>query len=132
MDPLVKVYDIRMTIRSLAPIPFPSGPMFLKMHPTLSSTCIVGSQTGQFQMCDVSSLTMGSFAPPSHFYQVQTSSYITAMDISSSGQSLVFSDGNSFVYQYSDRENYMINPYSLPVVTPNPSPAPNVVVNNDT
>ncbi|CAO3607066.1 unnamed protein product [Cunninghamella echinulata] len=132
MDPLVKVYDIRMTIRSLAPIPFPSGPMFLKMHPTLSSTCIVGSQTGQFQMCDVSSLTMGSFAPPSHFYQVQTSSYITAMDISSSGQSLVFSDGNSFVYQYSDRENYMINPYSLPVVTPNSSPAPNVMVNNDT
>lgn len=132
MDPLVKVYDIRMAIRSLAPIPFPSGPMFLKMHPTLSSTCLVGSQTGQFQMCDVSSLTMGSFAPPAHFYQVQTSSYITAMDISSSGQTLVFGDGNSFVHQYADRDNYVMNPYSLPVTTPDPTPSPNVMMNNET
>ncbi|ORZ18884.1 ubiquitin carboxyl-terminal hydrolase-domain-containing protein [Absidia repens] len=121
-----------MAIRSLAPIPFPSGPMFLKMHPTLSSTCLVGSQTGQFQMCDVSSLTMGSFAPPAHFYQVQSSSYITAMDISSSGQTLVFGDGNSFVHQYADRDNYVMNPYSLPVTTPDSTPSPNVMMNNET
>ncbi|KAI8067921.1 ubiquitin carboxyl-terminal hydrolase-domain-containing protein [Gongronella butleri] len=128
MDPLVKVYDIRMAVRSLAPIPFPSGPMFLKMHPTLSSTCLIASQTGQFQVCDVSSLSMGALAPSSQFYQVQTSSYITAMDISSSGQTLAIGDGNSFVYQYADRENYTMNPYSVPVVTPDPSPAPNVTI----
>ncbi|KAI8092976.1 ubiquitin carboxyl-terminal hydrolase-domain-containing protein [Halteromyces radiatus] len=75
---------------------------------------------------------MGSFAPPAHFYQVQTSSYITSMDISSSGQTLVFGDGNSFVHQYADRENYMTNPYSLPVTTPDTTPPPNVIVNNDT
>ncbi|KAG0174836.1 poly(A)-specific ribonuclease [Apophysomyces sp. BC1015] len=120
MDPLVKVYDIRMAIRSLAPIPFPSGPMFLKMHPTLSTTCIVASQTGQFQMCDVSSLAMGSFAPPAQFYQIQTSSYITAMDISSSAQTLAFGDGASCVYQYAEREDYGVNPYSMPLTTPDP------------
>ncbi|ORX47159.1 hypothetical protein DM01DRAFT_1293001 [Hesseltinella vesiculosa] len=130
MDPLVKVYDIRMAVRSLAPIPFPSGPMFLKMHPTLSSTCLIASQTGQFQMCDVSSLSMGALVPTSQFYQVQTSSYITSMDISSSGQTLAIGDGNSFVYQFADRENYTMNPYSIPVVTPDTSPAPNVIVND--
>ncbi|KAI8355181.1 ubiquitin carboxyl-terminal hydrolase-domain-containing protein [Blakeslea trispora] len=118
MDPLVKVYDIRMAVRTLAPIPFPSGPMFLKMHPTLSTTCLVASQTGQFQLCDVSSLIMGSYAAPAQFHQVQTSSYITAMDISSSAQSVVFADGASFVYQYADREEFDINPYSLPLTTP--------------
>ncbi|KAI7871039.1 ubiquitin carboxyl-terminal hydrolase-domain-containing protein [Spinellus fusiger] len=118
MDPLVKVYDIRMAVRSLAPIPFPGGPMFLKMHPTLSTTCIVVSQTGQFQMCDVSSLAMGSYAPPSQFCQVQTSNYITAMDISSSGHTLAFGNGASFVYQYADHDGYDVNPYSLPLTTP--------------
>ncbi|CEP16204.1 hypothetical protein [Parasitella parasitica] len=118
MDPLVKVYDIRMAVRTLAPIPFPSGPMFLKMHPTLSTTCLVASQTGQFQMCDVSSLIMGSYAAPAQFHQIQTSSYIAAMDISSSAQTLVFADGASFVYQYADREDFDVNPYSLPLATP--------------
>lgn len=118
MDPLVKVYDIRMSVRTLAPIPFPSGPMFLKMHPTLSTTCLVASQTGQFQMCDVSSLIMGSYAAPAQFHQIQTSSYITAMDISSSAQTLVFADGASFVYQYADREDFDVNPYSLPITQP--------------
>ncbi|RCH79702.1 poly(A)-specific ribonuclease, partial [Rhizopus stolonifer] len=131
MDPLVKVYDIRMAVRTLAPIPFPSGPMFLKMHPTLSTTCLVASQTGQFQMCDVSSLIMGSYAAPAQFHQLQTSSYITAMDISSSAQTLVFADGASFVYQYADREDFDVNPYSLPLTTPDIVQTPTTTMKED-
>lgn len=131
IDPLVKVYDIRMHVRSLAPIPFPNGPMFLKMHPTLSTTCLVASQTGQFQMCDVSSFSMGSFAPPAQFFQVQTSSYITAMDISSSAQTIVFGDGASCVHQFAENENFEINPYSMPLPTPDVVPPPNVTMNED-
>lgn len=131
MDPLVKVYDIRMSVRTLAPIPFPSGPMFLKMHPTLSTTCLVASQTGQFQMCDVSSLIMGSYAAPAQFHQIQTSSYITAMDISSSAQTMVFADGASFVYQYADREDFDVNPYSLPLSTPDIVQPPPVTMKED-
>ncbi|KAI8642360.1 ubiquitin carboxyl-terminal hydrolase-domain-containing protein, partial [Parasitella parasitica] len=131
MDPLVKVYDIRMAVRTLAPIPFPSGPMFLKMHPTLSTTCLVASQTGQFQMCDVSSLIMGSYAAPAQFHQIQTSTYITAMDISSSAQTLVFADGASFVYQYADREDFDVNPYSLPLTTPDIVQPPTTTMNED-
>ncbi|KAI8384404.1 ubiquitin carboxyl-terminal hydrolase-domain-containing protein [Radiomyces spectabilis] len=131
MDPLVKVYDIRMGMRSLAPIPFPSGPMFLKMHPTLSTTCLVASQTGQFQMCDISRLTMGSYAPPAQFYQIQTSSYITAMDISSSAHTLAFGDGASFVYQYADDAEFDCNPYSLPLETSDIAPPVNVKMGED-
>jgi PAB-dependent poly(A)-specific ribonuclease subunit 2 len=64
IDPLVKVYDMR-NMRSLAPIPFPNGPSFLKMHPKLSATVCIASQTGQFQMCDVGNLATGI-----QFYQV--------------------------------------------------------------
>lgn len=132
MDPLVKVYDIRMAVRTLAPIPFPTGPMFLKMHPTLSTTCLVASQSGQFQMCDVSSLTMGAYTPPSQFHQIQTSSYITAMDISSSAQSLVFADAASFVYQYADREEFDVNPYSIPLTQPDIVQPPTTTIKDDT
>ncbi|KAI9313283.1 ubiquitin carboxyl-terminal hydrolase-domain-containing protein [Dichotomocladium elegans] len=131
IDPLVKVYDIRMTARSLAPIPFPSGPMFLRMHPTLSTTCLVASQTGQFQMCDVSSLAMGSYAPPAQFFQIQSSSYITAMDMSSSAQTLAFGDSASFVYQFADTEDFDVNPYSMPLTTPDGVPPPAVTMSED-
>ena len=52
IDPLVKVYDIR-TMRPLAPISFPSGPCFLRMHPKLSTTVFIVSHSGQFHVLDV-------------------------------------------------------------------------------
>ncbi|KAI8987727.1 ubiquitin carboxyl-terminal hydrolase-domain-containing protein [Mycotypha africana] len=63
---------------------------------------------------------MGSYAAPAQFHQIQTQTYITAMDISASAQTLAFADGASFVYQYADREEFAVNPYSLPIVTPDP------------
>ncbi|EIE87541.1 hypothetical protein RO3G_12252 [Rhizopus delemar RA 99-880] len=55
---------------------------------------------------------------PAQFHQVQTSSYITAIDISSSAQTIAIGDGNSMVFQYADREDFDVNPYSLPLVPP--------------
>ncbi|KAI9273600.1 ubiquitin carboxyl-terminal hydrolase-domain-containing protein [Sporodiniella umbellata] len=59
---------------------------------------------------------------PSQFHQVQTSSYITAVDISSSAQTIAIGDGNSMVFQYADREDFDVNPYSLPLMPPDPQP----------
>lgn len=120
-----------MMVRSLAPIPFPSGPMFLRMHPTLSTTCLVASQAGHFQMCDVSSLAMGSYAPPAQFYQIQTSSYITAMDIASSAQTLAFGDGAGCVHQFADTQDYNVNPYSMSLETPDITAPPSVTMAED-
>lgn len=129
VDPLVKVYDIRMAIRSLAPIPFPSGPVFLKMHPRLSTTVFIVSQSGQFQVCDVTNLAMGLHAPAGQFYQIPTSSYITAIDVSSSGETVAIGDASSFVFQYADRRDYSINAYSDALETPDPPhPRPNITM----
>ncbi|KAJ2956748.1 hypothetical protein NQZ79_g7424 [Umbelopsis isabellina] len=129
VDPLVKVYDIRMSIRALAPIPFPSGPIFLRMHPRLSTTVFIVSQSGQFQVCDVSNLAMGLHAPAGQFYQIPTSSYITAIDVSSTGETVAIGDASSFVYQYSDRPDYSINAYSDQLETPDPPQSrPNVLL----
>lgn len=129
VDPLVKVYDIRMSIRALAPIPFPSGPIFLRMHPRLSTTVFIVSQSGQFQVCDVSNLAMGLHAPAGQFYQIPTSSYITAIDVSSTGETVAIGDASSFVYQFSDRPDYSINAYSDHLETPDPPQSrPNVLL----
>ncbi|KAI8137725.1 ubiquitin carboxyl-terminal hydrolase-domain-containing protein [Fennellomyces sp. T-0311] len=74
---------------------------------------------------------MGSYAPPAQFFQIQSSNYITAMDISSSAQTLAFGDGASFVYQFTDREVFDVNPYSMPLTTPDVVEVPEVPMNED-
>ncbi|GAB5593792.1 poly(A)-specific ribonuclease [Umbelopsis nana] len=131
VDPLVKVYDIRMAIRSLAPIPFPSGPVFLKMHPRLSTTVFIVSQSGQFQVCDVTNVAMGLHTPAGQFYQIPTSSYITSIDVSSSGETVAIGDASSFIFQYADRQDYSINAYSDPLDAPDqPHPRPNIIMDD--
>jgi PAB-dependent poly(A)-specific ribonuclease subunit 2 len=131
VDPLVKVYDIRMAIRSLAPIPFPSGPVFLKMHPRLSTTVFIVSQSGQFQVCDVTNVAMGLHTPAGQFYQIPTSSYVTSIDVSSSGETVAIGDASSFIFQYADRQDYSINAYSDPLDAPDqPHPRPNIIMDD--
>ena len=65
IDPFVKVYDIR-TYRQLSPIPFPAGAFMLKFHPKFSSTLLIASQTGQFQLSDI----QADISKPSRYYQV--------------------------------------------------------------
>ncbi|RUS20974.1 LOW QUALITY PROTEIN: hypothetical protein BC937DRAFT_93946 [Endogone sp. FLAS-F59071] len=131
IDPLVKVYDIRMSIRSLAPIPFPAGPTFLKMHPKLSTTVFITSQSGQYQMCDVGSVTLGAGGSGPQFYQCHTASYITAMDVSSSGETLVMGDAASWVFQFADREEPSVNAYSAPLEMPETQSMPNVFIEEE-
>ncbi|RIA93213.1 ubiquitin carboxyl-terminal hydrolase-domain-containing protein [Glomus cerebriforme] len=122
IDPLVKVYDIR-TMRPLVPMSFPTGPCFLKMHPKLSTTVFIVSRSGQFHVCDIGN--------PSniHFYQANTSSYISAIDLSTSGEMLAFGDSASCVHLWGDRKEAKINAYSNPIELPAiPTPTPNITI----
>ncbi|CAB4393897.1 unnamed protein product [Rhizophagus irregularis] len=119
IDPLVKVYDIR-TMRPLVPMPFPTGPCFLKMHPKLSTTVFIASRSGQFHVCDIGNTS------DIHFYQVNTSSYVNAIDLSASGEMLAFGDAASFVHLWEDRKEAKINAYSNPIELPTIQTPPNI------
>ncbi|KAI9283728.1 ubiquitin carboxyl-terminal hydrolase-domain-containing protein [Umbelopsis sp. AD052] len=70
---------------------------------------------------------MGLHAPAGQFYQIPTSSYITSIDVSSTGETVAIGDASSFVFQYADRPDYSINAYSDPLEAPDPPQArPNV------
>lgn len=90
-DPLVRVYDVR-TLRPLPPISFPSGPSFALLHPTDTSKIFISSQQGMMQVYDMSSSTSG------HFQQLDVSSYVISMALSSAGDYLAFGDADGQVH----------------------------------
>ncbi|KAK9240841.1 ubiquitin carboxyl-terminal hydrolase-domain-containing protein [Lipomyces kononenkoae] len=77
LDPLLNIYDLR-TFRPQPPVPFPAGAAHVRMHPKMSTTCLVSSVTGQLQMLD--------FFNPAHAYLYQANiSYVTGLEFSTSG-----------------------------------------------
>ncbi|KAK9492754.1 ubiquitin carboxyl-terminal hydrolase-domain-containing protein [Lipomyces doorenjongii] len=77
LDPLLNIYDLR-TFRPQAPVPFPAGAAYVRMHPKMSTTCLVSSVTGQLQMLD--------FFNPAHAYLYQANiNYVTGLEFSTSG-----------------------------------------------
>ena len=90
-DPLVRLYDIR-TLRALPPISFPAGPAFAVLHPTDPSKLVISSQQGMLQVIDMASGSSGSFA------QLDVTSYITSMALSSAGDYLAFGDGDGQIH----------------------------------
>ncbi|KAI8801403.1 ubiquitin carboxyl-terminal hydrolase-domain-containing protein [Cladochytrium replicatum] len=126
IDPLVKIYDMR-TLKTLPPVSFPGGPALLKFHPKLTSTIYTASQSGQFQVCD-----LGNPSQNVEFYQVDLSGYLTALDISSSGEVLSFGDSTGVVHLWTEKNDAKINPYSRSSELPSPAaPVPNIRVTDD-
>ena len=50
-DPIAKVFDLKKMEQS-RPISFPAGAAFVQIHPKMSTTCVIGSRSGQLQVVD--------------------------------------------------------------------------------
>ncbi|KAL0243535.1 PAB-dependent poly(A)-specific ribonuclease subunit PAN2 [Cryptococcus tetragattii IND107] len=97
-DPLIRLYDVR-ALRPLPPISFPSGPAFALLHPSSSSHIVVSSQQGMLQTIDMS---LGPSA--SVFQQLDVSSYVTSMALSSRGDYLAFGDADGQLHVWTTNE----------------------------
>ncbi|CAN6606610.1 Pan2p-PAN3 deadenylation complex catalytic subunit Pan2p [Trichomonascus vanleenenianus] len=93
-DPMVNIYDIR-AMKPLPPIAFPAGAAFVRMHPKLSTCCIVASQSGQVQFLDI--------ANPANvqLYQSAITSLLSGLEISSTGDFMALTDTDGFVQLWS-------------------------------
>lgn len=91
-EPLVKVHDLR-NMRTLVHVPFAAqgGPSLLAVHPKASSTIIVASPSGQFQIVDINNLNEAIF------HQLNTSTYLTGMSISQSADFIAFGEADGSV-----------------------------------
>ncbi|ROT42505.1 exonuclease [Sodiomyces alkalinus F11] len=91
-DPFLNVFDIkRMT--PMPPIPFPAGGAFVRMHPRMSTTSIIMSQTGQMHVVDLMN------PHTSNVRQVNVvSSLVTMFEIAFSGEAIAIADSASQIH----------------------------------
>ncbi|GAB7366460.1 hypothetical protein MBLNU230_g8255t1 [Neophaeotheca triangularis] len=88
LEPLVRVYDLK-NHRPLSPIAFHAGAAFVRMHPLLTSTCIIVSQTGAIQSIDV----QNPDSPTIRYMQTYEAS-LTGLEVMPSGKGFGLSDSN--------------------------------------
>lgn len=93
-DPLVAAYDMR-AMKPLPPLPFPTGAAYLRIHPKLSTSCLVVSQSGQLQLLDLMN--------PANVYihHAAVSSPISGLEIAGSADYVALSDESGFVHLWS-------------------------------
>ncbi|KAK9478140.1 ubiquitin carboxyl-terminal hydrolase-domain-containing protein [Lipomyces japonicus] len=110
LDPLLNIFDLR-SLRPQAPIPFPAGAGFVRLHPKISNSCIVSSVTGQIQILD--------FFNPAHTFLHQANlNYVTGLDISSSGDYFALSDGDGAVHLWGSPEAKQFTDFARPIEWP--------------
>ncbi|KAH8925754.1 hypothetical protein BT69DRAFT_1239751 [Atractiella rhizophila] len=90
IDPHVKIYDIR-AMKALAPVPTSISPSFLKVHPKKSNNIYLAATDGRWKYIDVDN--QGDF----EFNHVEVNSYLTAFDISPTGDYLAFADAEGTI-----------------------------------
>lgn len=124
LDPFVKVWDLR-NLSSLVPIPFPAGPTIIRMHPKLSTTAVVCSCSGQFHIVDTGNPL------DAKLMQIPLTSYLTGMDIASTGDAMVFTDVEDNIHLWSPLENPSFSDLKFPIQLPNTSTETVQLENND-
>ena len=94
-DQFLMLYDLRQ-MKAVAPIPMPNfSPYLIKFLPKFAAKCCVVSQSGEFQLIDVTDYSQRSM----HSVQLPPSgASITTFDVSSTGQAFAFGDDHNFIY----------------------------------
>lgn len=117
-DPVVNVYDTR-TFRPLPPLQTHGMPCLLRFLPKFTSTMVVVSGDGTFQLLD----TEAGETSESR-YQVRTNASLLKLAISTSGQTIIMGDSDGLVHQWADREGAVINSFSQPTEVAGHEPLP--------
>eukprot|EP00743_Colponemidia_sp_Colp-15_P008970 GILK01009787.1.p1 GENE.GILK01009787.1~~GILK01009787.1.p1 ORF type:complete len:1312 (+),score=250.87 GILK01009787.1:55-3990(+) len=118
-DSFVKVFDLR-SLRQQMPISFPSGATQLKFHPTQLNTLIILSSSGYLQMSEFNGDPTNT-----SMYQVETAAGpIQTFDISSSGESMFFTDAAGLLHHWADRPDCKVNASSRVTELPDNSKPP--------
>ncbi|CCG81195.1 PAB-dependent poly(A)-specific ribonuclease subunit pan2 [Taphrina deformans PYCC 5710] len=98
LESMVRVFDLK-TLRPLIPIQFGAGPAFLKSHPKMTTSALMLSQSGQLQTIDVGN------PADIHLRQLTSMSFLTAFEISSSGDALIYSDAENNLHLWTVSHN---------------------------
>lgn len=112
LDPLANVFDLK-TLMPLPPIPFQPGAAFVRMHPRMSTTSIVASQSGQLQVVDIMN--------PNTVNLRQINIYdclLYSLEMAPSGEALALTDTRCNIHLWGSPAKIQFAEYSNPIEFP--------------
>ncbi|KAF2149383.1 cysteine proteinase [Myriangium duriaei CBS 260.36] len=118
LDHLANVFDLK-TLVPLPPVPFPPGAAFVRMHPRMSTTCIVASQTGLMYSIDI----VNPDSPSMKHARVYDT-HLLGLDLAPSGEALVLSDAQCWLHLWGAPSKVQFTDYSNPTLFADHVPAP--------
>ncbi|KAF2421174.1 PAB-dependent poly(A)-specific ribonuclease subunit pan2 [Tothia fuscella] len=113
-DGLANVFDLK-TLQPLPPIPFQAGAAFVRMHPRMSTTSIVGSINGQLQVVDIMNPNAVSLIKQVNVYDTNM---ITSMEMAPSGEALALSTSHSQIHLWGSPSKINFTEYHNETVFP--------------
>ena len=124
-DPLVNAFDLKQMV-SMVPVPFPSGAAYVRMHPRMSTTSIVVSQSGQMHVVDLVNPNMSTVKQANHFS-------MKLVDIAPSGEAIALADTDCFIHLWGHQGKLQFAelPNMVEVATPS-DPIPQLEFKDDT
>ena len=117
-DPLVNVYDLK-SLTPLPPIPFHTGAAFVRMHPKMSTTSIVASQTGQLQVVDIMNPHSVNLKQ-AHIYE---NNFLTSIELAPSGEALALASSMCQIHSWGSPNRMKFSEFGNPSVFPDHIPA---------
>lgn len=108
LDILAKVFDLRK-LEQLPPVPFPGGAAFVQMHPRMSTTSVIASQSGQLQVVDLMNPNT------SNLHQANLMSYMLNLVLAPSGAAWALTDQENSVHLWGSQKKLQFSEYVNPI-----------------
>ncbi|KAF1965711.1 PAB-dependent poly(A)-specific ribonuclease subunit PAN2 [Bimuria novae-zelandiae CBS 107.79] len=108
LDPFTHVFSLK-TLKQLPPIPFHTGAAFVRMHPRMSTTAIIASQTGQMQVIDLMNPDSANLRQLNMY-----DTYLSGLEMAPSGEAFVLSDSNAHLHLWGSPSKVCFPEYSNP------------------
>ena len=119
LDPLANVFSLK-TLQPLPPIPFQPGAAFVRMHPRMSTTCIIASQTGQLQVVDIHNHNTANLKQARIF----DNTYLTWLELAPSGEALALATSLCQIHLWGSPTKMQFAEYSNPTIFSDPTSNP--------
>jgi len=121
LDHLVNVFNLKI-LHPLPPVAFPPGAAFVRMHPRMSTTCLVASSGGLIYAIDL----MNPDSPAMRHANI-FDTHLTAMDLAPSGEALALADAQCAIHLWGSPAKIQFTEYATPTEFPDtPAPVPNL------
>ena len=91
LDPLARVFDLKNLV-PVAPVTFPVGAAYVRLHPRMLTTGMIASRTGQLQTVDIMNNLMINVRQVS-----LVDAHLLGLEIAPSGQAMAIADSSCLI-----------------------------------